>query len=114
MKYLLITASICWADEFDCEIFGVYTDEQWKKLCADTKKFFKAAGEVEVCFGTNEELQFSDYKDWSRQFTKKEITEEQYNFLLETFGENWGTGSGAFEIGDREIDEDADDEDYED
>ena len=39
MKYLLITASVCWADEFDCEMFGVFTDKQWKTLCEKTEKY---------------------------------------------------------------------------
>lgn len=115
MKYLLLTANIDWADEFGCEMFGVFTDKQWEKLCEKTKALFKRfenpsenddedefgyseSGEVEACFGTNESLQFGSYKDWVGKFTKKEITKEQYDFLKKTFGQVYGTGSGAFLI----------------
>jgi crotonobetainyl-CoA:carnitine CoA-transferase CaiB-like acyl-CoA transferase len=121
MKYLLLTAEIDYADEFYCEMFGVFTDEQWKALCEKTKKFFDGDAEkeddeeddeygygndTEVYFGTNEALNFSDYKDWLQNFKKKEITKAQYDFLKDTFGKTWGTGSGAFTVGNRNADGD--------
>lgn len=123
MKYLLVTAIIDYADEFNCEMFGIFTDEQWKSLCDKTKKFFNKfeegldgeetdetyseSGEVEAYFGTNEALIFSDYKSWLKNFDKKEITKEQYDFLNKNFGKTWGTGSEAFFIGIRNEDDGA-------
>jgi hypothetical protein len=122
MKHLLIIASIDWADEFNCDMFGVFTDEQWKTLCEKTKKFFKKwetddfkddeekpyseSGEVECGFGTNEYLTFSSYEDWIGNFETKVITQEQYNFLKKSFGKTWGTASGAFYIANRDEDGD--------
>lgn len=98
MKFLLIKASICWADEFDCEVFGVFTDKEWKDICKKTKKTFEENGQIEVAFGTNQCLEFSSYEDWLCHFKKTEITGLEAKFLKDNFGNMYGTGSGVFEV----------------
>lgn len=121
MKHLLVKASIDYADEFNCETFGVFTDKEWNDLCAEVKTAFKNLDneeeeendeeepdeswadtkEVEVYFGTNECLTFDSYKDWLANFAVKEITATEAKFLENNFGHTFGTGSDIFDIADR-------------
>jgi hypothetical protein len=115
MKYLLVTGNIDYADEFYCEMFGVFTEDEWNELCKKTKKFFKNHSEVECYFGTNEQLIFEDYAHWVGSFKKKEISKEEADFLKKTFGDTFGTGSNAFDIHEQEEEDDGwgDDDDEE-
>jgi len=96
---ILVKASICYADEFDLEVFGTFALKEWNELRAKTKKAFKDYGQsVEHCFGTNEAVEFNNFKDWDRHFKVTEISDDEYQFLKDNFGETWGTGSDVFEI----------------
>ena len=98
MKYIVAKYSADYADEFDCEGFGVFSKKQWDKLCKDTEKVFESKGSIEVGFGTNEYLEFESYDDWFNTFDIYEVEEAEANLLIKLFGEAWGTGSGILDI----------------
>ena len=112
--YVLVKASADWADEFYCECFWAGPKKDWKQLLEDYKKGFADRGEVEICFGTNESLEYGSFDDWNRENEVKKISEDEFKFLRRVFGNKsdqsliFGTGCGRFEI---EFDED-DDEDW--
>ncbi len=107
--HVLVKATPNYADEFNCDSFGVFSKATWEMICKRTKTEFTENSDVEVCFGTNESLQFHDYKDWERDAEVTEITEDEAKFLIKLFdGDNsdilterftYGTGDGYFNIG---------------
>jgi hypothetical protein len=112
--HVVAQASKDWADEFSCEFFGVYTREKWNDLVEKLRKAWeKRDSSVEISFGTNESLEFADFQEWFESFTVAEISEEEADFLTRTFGQTFGTGSGALScilsaVKDIDEDEDAD------
>ncbi len=102
MQKLLVKGDTCYADEFQCEYFGVFTQEEWDKITAAAKARFDEAdgNEVELYFGTNECNTFESYEDWFNDFTISEISDELYTTLKKYFGKTFGTGD-TFSIGDR-------------
>lgn len=114
-KYLFISANVDWADEFSCEAFQVTTEEAHNKYLERVELGLTYNEDAEFYFGTNEALQFTDFHDFKRQLTVKEITKEQADVILKTFGmklhDHWGTGSGSifdceFELDEEELDDD--------
>ena len=118
MKHLLVKGLVDYADEFDCEFFGIFTDKEWDDLCAEVKHAFEKQEdkeekvdldaepdadpdefrfpkEYEVYFGTNECLRFESYENWFEAFEVREISKEDYMFLKVQFGEQYGTGASA-------------------
>ncbi len=113
MKNLLVKASIDYADEFDCKMFGVFTEEKWNEVCENAKKRFAGdsseddsedddsedSGTVEIYFGTNEALEFDSYNQWFKKMKITEISADEAEFLKKHFGKTFGTGSGALTLG---------------
>lgn len=96
-KYKLVIGDKNYADEFDVEAYGVFTETQWKNKVKAMKELFEHNGEVDAYFGTNEFLYFTSFKEWQSCLRIKNITEDEAKFLKKSFGpENiWGTGSHA-------------------
>lgn len=102
-KYIFVKASFNYADEFNCKIFGVFTEKAWNKILVDKKKQFDSGEEVEYGFGTNEELTFSSYEDWFRRLDIKTISKDQADVILKVFGEKLCGGCFSFGTGDRAL-----------
>lgn len=99
-KYILVKYSADYADEFDCEGFGIFEKTEWEEIKKETEKSFEEDGSKERCFGTNEYLQFEDYDDWLRSFKEYDISEEEAETFKRLFGKRpFGTGSGIFYLG---------------
>ena len=100
-----------YADEFDCEGFGVYPKKDWDKTCKKTEIAFEDCHNVEVPFGTNEGLTFSSYDDWFDSLEVIEIEEEDAKKLIKLFGESFGTASSMLDVATYiESDEEEDDD----
>ena len=97
-KYIIAKYNKCYADEFDCEGFGIYTKKDWEKICKKTEAAFEKCNHVEVSFGTNEGLDFSSYDEWFDSFDITEIEEDEANKLIKIFGESFGTGSNMLDV----------------
>lgn len=95
-QYVLVKASIDYADEFDCKMFWVGARTAWENTLERAKKSFAKDGELTVCFGTNEELTFSNYDDWVGSFTVIDLTDAEGETLKKFFPQPFGTGSNAF------------------
>lgn len=95
-----------WADEFTVEAFTVRTLEEVEKLFTLAMIYFEVCPgkELEVGFGTNEDLTFSDYKDFRNCFEVFNLDDNEvkvfqkyfYSYLPENPPE-FGTGSGVFD-----------------
>ena len=113
--FVFVKCNVCYADEFDCEFFGVFPKEVWEKKVEASKNI---SGEIEIYFGTNEFLEVYSSKDWMRRITVKEISKEEALWLQEAFHHSkdktpnftWGTGSNYLDIESYLEDEDDGDE----
>ena len=132
-NYVFVKASVCWADEFDCEMIGVFTKDNWDKKVQAVKDLFakrKVAKEdkeyewepdykpVTIYFGTNEELEITSAKDWIDECEVTPINEIQAKTLALLFDADnknheftFGTGSGFFDIVERVKEDEEDNED---
>lgn len=102
---VLITFKADWADEFDVECFGAYTNTTVEEQVARTQKRLDSGGGF--CFGTNEE--FEDGQLTINDYEFVEISEQEYEFLKRHFSSyngkvEFGTGTNAFESNDDEDD----------
>lgn len=96
MNHIIVKGEVCYADEFDCEAIFVTTQEKWDSICEKTERDFN--GSVEVCFGTNEYMEFASYEDWIQNFKVCPISEATYNELKLIFPRPFGTGAHMFHI----------------
>lgn len=95
-----------YADEFDVEAFVVKDHKEIEEFFALALIYFEVCPgkELEVGFGTNEDLTFSDYKDYRNSFEVFNLEDNEvevfqkyfYQYLPENPPE-FGTGSGVFD-----------------
>jgi hypothetical protein len=113
--YVLLKASVDYADEFDCRPFAVMSATAWAAL---KQRAIEFTGALESCFGTNEELQFDDGQAWLRSIKVLELSEEEAILLEKLFSSSksgslhgklsgaiyftYGTGDSMFSCLDRE------------
>jgi|32_taG_2_1085360.scaffolds.fasta_scaffold68952_1 hypothetical protein len=67
--------------------------QEWKK---DSKMY--EGSNFELYFGTNQCIDFYSVDDYIDSLEVKDITKTQYDFLLENFGESWGTAHSFFPL----------------
>lgn len=92
--YVLVSADVNYADEFDFQEWTTMTVADLKEIVAKLKGYKE---EIEWYFGTNEELQFSDGNDLLSQLTFRKITEAEYVVLDDLFGGSFDGGAGVFD-----------------
>ena len=106
MKQLVIFKD-CWADEFDVEAFAVQEHEEVEKLFNLAEIYFELFPdqELEVSFGTNEQLTFEDYKSYRNCFKVHNLDEKEVEVFQKYFPQylpeyppEFGTGSGVFSV----------------
>lgn len=97
MKYVLVTSSHNWADEFDRTGAAIMERDAWEKHVAGIKAWWAAnKGESQhKYFGTNEALNWDSARDYLDGFSVKDITQEQVETFQELFGD---TTVGDFEM----------------
>lgn len=83
---VLINARANYADEFDVYGFIITTKEQWDKK---TKALKKSSWPMERYFGTNEYIDFTDFKDFMRSCTVKPITMEEALNMVKLLGDSF-------------------------
>jgi hypothetical protein len=95
-----------WADEFTVEAFAVRTLEEVEELFTLAMIYFEVCPgkELEINFGTNEALTFSDYKDFRNRFevfnledNEVEVFQKYFYYYLPENPPEFGTGSGVFD-----------------
>ena len=103
----LVKFSDNWADEFNVEAFTVWDLEE-------TQRYFEVAQilfdlfdgeEFEVGFGTNQNLEFSDYKDFRNHFEVINLEDGEARVFQKCFPQyvpenlhEFGTGCGVFDF----------------
>ena len=103
----LVKFNACWADEFNVEAFTLWDLEE-------TQRYFEVAQilfdlfdgkEFEVGFGTNQDLEFSDYKDFRNHFEVINIEDSEARVFQMCFPHydpehppEFGTGCGVFDL----------------
>jgi len=106
-KNYLATFSGNYADEFDMSEFMTMKGDEIISIIELLKSY---EDEIEICFGTNEDLQFEDGDDLLSQISIKEISDAEADVLDRLFGGGFGD-SGVFDyISDMESEIDEDDE----
>lgn len=106
-KYVFVTGRFDYADEFYCEVLGVFTEKEWEDKKAVVEAYFKKPGAktVEIYFGTNEAIEVEYYQGWLSNFIVKKIKEPEAKLLAKLFGQGpnkevsctFGTGDGVFD-----------------
>ena len=109
-NYILVKLDCDCADEFNINSFWVTTVEEYNR-------FLKAAAEhdfagEEFYFGTNECMVFHSTDHFLSSISSERISEEYYNALLDSFGDDYGILSipGIWESIDPEFNPEDDDE----
>jgi hypothetical protein len=106
-KNYLATFSGNYADEFDMSEFMTMKGDEIISIIELLKSY---EDEIEICFGTNEDLQFEDGDDLLSQISIKEISDAEADVLDRLFGGGFGD-SGVFDyISEMESEIDEDDE----
>ena len=105
--YHLITFSRDWADEFQADGFRVVTGDELE----DFNRMFKEHGDLDVdfYFGTNEGW-YDTVSEVKEYFEVKEITEAQYDFIKQTFGQSYGIFYDVVEVVSEYLEREEDDE----
>ena len=124
MEYILLKASVDYADEFNCDMFSVVDKSKWDGYKEKVKLAFKAREdrilgenkdkefkypwqktrllELEISFGTNECLKVSNVDEWIRNIKEIEISADEAKVLSRVFDKeipfDFGTGSGYFNV----------------
>ena len=96
--YILATCKKDWADEFDTFGILVCTKECWEAMVEKVENFDYPKTES---FGTNEEHEYLDAKNYLSDITVKEISEKEafrFKDLLVSYGGK-RDGNVHFEIG---------------
>ena len=116
--HVLLKCSFDYADEFNCESLALMSKIEWEQYQEDLKigftKLLEALttqtrppntpdwkwrnmcrSEIEVGFGTNEELRFSDAEDVLRQIDVTEITAAEEEVLHRLIGKSYGTADST-------------------
>lgn len=87
MKNVLIEFNDNWADEMDVSGFSVCTIEEWEKNKALIEAY---TGEIILCIGTNEELEFDNGNDFLSHLTITEISDRDEKVITKHFGSAYG------------------------
>lgn len=77
-----------WADEMDISAFAVFSAKDyrdWRSAMGRLEKAMEHAV-LTYTFGTNEEQEYEDFKEFVECFDVKPITKEQANTIREAFG----------------------------
>jgi hypothetical protein len=110
LEYVLLQASVCFGDEFNCEMFAVRRAADWIEYKNEAKAAFEKRGEddepIEIYFGTNECFQVSSYEEWDSDIRETLIGEAELEVLKKLFSfskftgklHDFGTGSRYFNI----------------
>lgn len=98
MSAVLVKVSADYADEFQCEEFKVFTQEEFNKFIEYYKNYFDENNEAEIYFGTNEFLIFESFTEFYDCLSVSEITDEEASVIQKLFGDySFGT-SGVFSV----------------
>ena len=77
-----------WADEMDISAFAVFSAKEyrcWRHVMDRMEKAMEHAV-LTYTFGTNEEQEYEDFKEFDRCFTVKTITNDEANTIRDAFG----------------------------
>ncbi len=106
MEKVLVIWEANWADEMDIYGFVIVSAEEAR---AFKKKARKIVSPFEIYVGTNEEIEYSDGKQFLKALTFRRITLEESKIIEKFFGESAGHSNFWDFIEENEYDE----EDYE-
>lgn len=84
MKYILVNVENNYADEFDIEGFGLFSGEDAERALK-LISLHSSVPDQELCFGTNESVYLRD-----TSFTVKELTEKEFDAILNVLGSRYG------------------------
>ena len=86
MTHLLVKTSNNWADEIDTEGFAIFTKEAYFSHLKQAEDAFAGDQEIELYIGTNEEINFPDYKDYVKQIEVQELNFTEVLIICKAFG----------------------------
>lgn len=101
-KFFAVKFESNYADEFDCEILWVMTEEERDMMYSTLSDYFFDEDEPEepkrvafLYFGSNEALEFGSLEELQDCFSSKEISPMTYIEMKAFIGER-GVGTGPF------------------
>ena len=87
MKKVLIEWCTNWADEMDIEGWTIVDKEKSKEIISYVTS---TNSDFSISVGTNEEIDYSNGKEFLDDLTFTDITDEEANTLIKLFGESYG------------------------
>lgn len=83
-EYLLVKLSCNYADEFDIDSIEVWTKEEYDKAVAEINEYLSEGNSINVCFGSNEDVDFSG--DITDYLEVEKISKKDYDVLEKHVG----------------------------
>lgn len=78
---ILVTAKKDYADEFDVCFLKIFNDDDWNLHLQKAENCFDKYGFVEVYFGTNEAIEYSNFAEYKKSFKVQSIPEQEAEFI---------------------------------
>ena len=85
MSKLFVKYNDNWADEMDITGFVIITKADWNEIREEVRGFLDKKMGWEYGVGTNEQIEYSSFEDWSRAFTVTELTDAEAATLIDVF-----------------------------
>lgn len=85
MSKLFVKYNDNWADEMDITGFVIITKENWNAMKEEVRGFLDKKMGWEYGVGTNEQIEYSSFEDWSRAFTVTELSDAEAATLIDVF-----------------------------
>lgn len=80
-KKILVTYKTNWVDEMDIQASKLTNIKEWNKICEETRLVFAKYKKCTHYVGTNQDIEYSSYKEWLNCYSVKELTINEYKVL---------------------------------
>lgn len=92
-KYKLVKFDDNWADEMDISGYIIMESDKWEKIENNLKNY---KDRIYVGFGTNEDNDYRNGKEFLNTIDVKNITEEEIKTLKKLLGSEYGNTSFSY------------------
>jgi hypothetical protein len=91
---ILVVCKTNWADEMDLQGFALFSQQEWERHVLISKRYFKTlANPIEQGIGSNQSMIYDSYKDYSKQFKIKSITDKEVKNIQDQFSTKINTNN---------------------
>jgi hypothetical protein len=77
-KYVLVSYEGDWADEVTVKGFMATTFDAWQETMEEVKEHFDKGGTLSHSIGSNEEIEYDQYRSWISDYKVRPLSEEEF------------------------------------